>query len=176
MSSAKKTDTVNVGEDIDAQCMKCRRVTNHRVVSLLDGVVKRVLCLTCQSQHNYRPPVAAKPAKPASAKAEKTPKEARLPKETKEERVRKEALKAAQDELEQNGKQWRSLREKNKSAPVKYTLDGTYSADQVLAHPRFGTGFVIRLVMPNKIEVQFEDSLRVLVMNIGRPEPPAPPL
>ncbi|MBV9400251.1 MAG: hypothetical protein JO062_19890 [Bryobacterales bacterium] len=34
--------------------MKCRRLTNHSIVSLIDGEAAKVRCRTCYSDHDYR--------------------------------------------------------------------------------------------------------------------------
>jgi hypothetical protein len=43
-----------LGDIIDDHCIKCRRVTNHSIVSLLDGEAAKVRCRTCYHDHDYR--------------------------------------------------------------------------------------------------------------------------
>ena len=43
-----------LGDVIDDFCVKCRRLTNHSVVSLLSGAAAKVRCRTCYSDHDYR--------------------------------------------------------------------------------------------------------------------------
>ena len=43
-----------LGDVIDDFCVKCRRLTNHSVVSLLNGAAAKVRCRTCYSDHDYR--------------------------------------------------------------------------------------------------------------------------
>jgi hypothetical protein len=43
-----------LGDVIDDHCIKCRRVTNHSIVSLLDGEAAKVRCRTCYHDHDYR--------------------------------------------------------------------------------------------------------------------------
>jgi len=45
---------LRLGDTIDDYCVKCKRVTNHAVVSLLDGKAAKVRCKTCYSDHDYR--------------------------------------------------------------------------------------------------------------------------
>src|SRR5450631_3364849 len=45
---------LRLGDIIDDFCVKCRRVTNHAVVSLLDGKAAKVRCRTCYSDHDFR--------------------------------------------------------------------------------------------------------------------------
>ncbi len=39
---------------IDDHCIKCRRVTNHSIVSLVSGDPAKVRCRTCYHDHDYR--------------------------------------------------------------------------------------------------------------------------
>jgi len=43
-----------LGDVIDDFCVKCRRLTNHSVVSLLNGAAAKVRCRTCYSDHDFR--------------------------------------------------------------------------------------------------------------------------
>ena len=43
-----------LGDVIDDFCVKCRLLTNHSVVSLLNGFAAKVRCRTCYSDHDYR--------------------------------------------------------------------------------------------------------------------------
>lgn len=43
-----------LGDVIDDFCVKCRRLTNHSIVSLMDGKAAKVRCRTCYSDHDYR--------------------------------------------------------------------------------------------------------------------------
>ncbi|HEX5432481.1 MAG TPA: hypothetical protein VFW83_10975 [Bryobacteraceae bacterium] len=45
---------IRLGDVIDDFCVKCRRLTNHSIVSLLDGNAAKVRCRTCYSDHDYR--------------------------------------------------------------------------------------------------------------------------
>jgi hypothetical protein len=45
---------VRLGDDIDDYCVRCKRVMNHAVVSVLGGVAAKVRCRTCHSDHDFR--------------------------------------------------------------------------------------------------------------------------
>jgi hypothetical protein len=49
---------LRLGDIIDDFCVKCRRLTNHAIVSLLDGAAAKVRCRTCYSDHDYRNEIA----------------------------------------------------------------------------------------------------------------------
>lgn len=49
---------LRLGDIIDDFCVKCRRLTNHAIVSLLDGAAAKVRCRTCYSDHDFRNEIA----------------------------------------------------------------------------------------------------------------------
>jgi hypothetical protein len=46
-------DELRLGDVIDDHCIKCRRLTNHSVVSMMDGEVAKVRCRSCYHEHTY---------------------------------------------------------------------------------------------------------------------------
>jgi hypothetical protein len=58
-----------LGDDIDDFCVKCKRVMNHAVVSILNNEPAKVRCRTCHSDHDFRheqaPPPKVDPRKAA---------------------------------------------------------------------------------------------------------------
>ena len=45
---------VRLGDDIDDYCVRCKRIMNHAVVSVLKAEPAKVRCRTCHSDHDYR--------------------------------------------------------------------------------------------------------------------------
>src|ERR1700726_4034757 len=43
-----------LGDIIDDHCIKCRRITNHAIVSLVGAEPAKVRCRTCYHDHDYR--------------------------------------------------------------------------------------------------------------------------
>jgi hypothetical protein len=43
-----------LGDDIDDFCVRCKRLTNHLVVSVMNGGPAKVRCRTCHADHDYR--------------------------------------------------------------------------------------------------------------------------
>ena len=43
-----------LGDDIDDFCVRCKRLTNHLVVSVMNAEPSKVRCRTCHSDHDYR--------------------------------------------------------------------------------------------------------------------------
>jgi hypothetical protein len=49
---------LRLGDIIDDYCVKCRRLTNHAIVSLMNGAAAKVRCRTCYSDHDFRNEIA----------------------------------------------------------------------------------------------------------------------
>lgn len=61
-----------LGDVIDDYCVKCRRLTNHSIVSLVEAQAAKVRCRTCYHDHDYRheqAPPTKKELKKAEAEA-----------------------------------------------------------------------------------------------------------
>jgi len=61
-----------LGDIIDDYCVKCRRITNHSIVSLINSEAAKVRCRTCYHDHDYRheqAPPSKKELKKAEAEA-----------------------------------------------------------------------------------------------------------
>jgi hypothetical protein len=43
-----------LGDDIDDFCVRCKRVMNHNIVSVIGGAPAKVRCRTCHSDHDFR--------------------------------------------------------------------------------------------------------------------------
>lgn len=52
---------VRLGDIIDDYCVKCKRIMNHAVVSMLNDEAAKVRCRTCYSDHDYRHEIAPPP-------------------------------------------------------------------------------------------------------------------
>jgi hypothetical protein len=45
---------VRLGDDVDDYCVRCKRIMNHAVVSVMNAKPAKVRCRTCHSDHDYR--------------------------------------------------------------------------------------------------------------------------
>jgi hypothetical protein len=45
---------IRLGDDIDDFCIKCKRLTNHVIIALVDGEPAKVRCRTCYNEGPYR--------------------------------------------------------------------------------------------------------------------------
>ena len=151
--------SLTAASEIDAWCTKCRMDLGHRIVALVAGVPKRVVCLTCNSEHNYRAPRnegkkdlgihvrggarAATPSKPpASAGA----------------RV---ALKAR---AEQERYQYWATKTLGKAvdAFTRYNMERTFREGELVMHPKFGEGYVHEVLEGGKVNVMFREGAKIL--------------
>ncbi len=134
---------IEVGSEIEAYCTKCKAVLAHVVVSMQGAKPKRVRCLTCDGEHNYRP------TKPASKSASK--------------KAKKPVKKTAGKKTRQS---WEEVMQEASNKPHKpYTMSGSFGEGDWIEHSHFGLGCVQSFVAPNKITVRFADSVRLLICN-----------
>jgi len=58
-----------LGDIIDDYCVRCKRIMNHAIVSVMNNEPAKVRCRTCHSDHDYRheqaPPPKSDPRKAA---------------------------------------------------------------------------------------------------------------
>lgn len=45
---------MRLGDDIDDYCSRCKRGTDHSIVSMMGEEVLKTRCRTCSSEHAYR--------------------------------------------------------------------------------------------------------------------------
>lgn len=143
----------SVGGNIDAYCLKCKLVLAHVVMFKMDGVVSRVKCKTCGAEHKYR----------GTLPAVKKPAAVRTPGMT---RAKKPA--AAKVAVNDAPMQW-ALKSRNMppGTPMRnYSMRETFKVNDVINHPVFGVGFVEKVVSDKSIYVLFNDSVKLMSMNI----------
>jgi hypothetical protein len=49
---------LRLGDDIDDYCTKCKRLTNHAVLSIVGEDAAKVRCRTCYHEQDYRKGIA----------------------------------------------------------------------------------------------------------------------
>ena len=45
---------LRLGDDIDDYCVRCKRLTNHSIVSLMNSEPAKMRCRSCYNEHDYR--------------------------------------------------------------------------------------------------------------------------
>ncbi|MFN2366000.1 MAG: hypothetical protein ABR523_05995 [Desulfurivibrionaceae bacterium] len=141
MSTAKKFEA---GDEINSRCLKCKDVTNHVIIAMVEEKVAKVICNVCKGRHNYRP---EKPEKTAGAK-KKAPRGA----------ASAEA-KAAKTEA----RYVELLAKRDPAKAVAYAMTGIFKRDDLLDHPVFGLGLITKTIRPDKIEVEFRMGSKLLI-------------
>lgn len=129
-----------VDQNVMTMCTKCEMELSHVVVARnAGGIVERVKCHTCETEHKYRPD-----KKKASKKASK-----------KSINTQEVDLKKTYEKLVQKFKGKKRL---------PYSMSGSFKNDDVIDHKTFGMGIVIS-ASHDKMEVVFSDEPRILVCN-----------
>ena len=135
------------GGEIDAWCTKCRMDLNHRIVAMVGEAVKRVECLTCGGQHNYRKPASERDAPKASS-------------------TRKAAgSRAASGPATQRSARalWEKAIAGQPPAAFKtYSVGGSYEAGDLIRHKSFGDGVIARIIDAKKVEILFEEGPKTM--------------
>ncbi|HTJ83835.1 MAG TPA: hypothetical protein VL400_19080 [Polyangiaceae bacterium] len=143
-----------VGGDVDSYCTKCRMDLAHRVVAMVGGEPKRVKCLTCDGEHNYRKPMSERsenrPSAPRAAGTKTAGKS-----------------KSAGAKTEKNARlSWeKAIAGQPPSAFKGYNIKQSFTDGDLVRHSKFGDGVVARVIDPTKVEILFEDGPRTMAHN-----------
>jgi DNA replicative helicase MCM subunit Mcm2 (Cdc46/Mcm family) len=136
----KTKDRTPVAQTVATMCMKCEMELNHVVVAHnAEGLVEKVKCNTCGSEHKYHPD------------------KKRVTKKTPKKTIRTQEMDLT--------KTFEKLAEKFKEKkPLPYSMSGSFKNDDVIDHKTFGMGIVTGATH-DKMEVAFSDGPRILVCN-----------
>jgi len=139
----KDKDRTPVAQNVITMCTKCKMKLDHVVVfHNMEGMVERVKCHTCGSEHKYRPDKKRSPKK-----------------------IVKGTKKGTKTKKMDLTKDFETLAEKFKEKkPVHYSMSGSFKENDVIDHKTFGMGIVISASY-KKMEVVFSDRPRILVFN-----------
>lgn len=147
----------HAGGEVDAYCTKCKLDLNHRIVAMVGEEVKRVKCLTCDGEHNFR-----KPAAQREREKEKKAHRAAIHAGTASGRESKSAPKTEKS----NKALWeRSIAGQPPSAFSAYSIRAGFAVGELIKHSKFGDGVVARVVDPFKVEIIFEDGPKTMAQN-----------
>jgi hypothetical protein len=146
---------IQVGENIDAYCSKCKMLLAHIIMVKIEGTVHKVKCKTCGAEHKYR--------LHKSAVKKVTRKQSAMNKGA----VRKTGSVKIDNSNEQVKWEMKS-RDLDRSLPINdYSIHTKYSTKDVINHSKFGLGFVERIVTDKSMNVLFCDSVKLMAMNIS---------
>ena len=134
----KDKNRTPVAQKLVTKCPRCGLELSHVVmVHNQEGIVHRVKCKTCGSEHKYH--ADKKIAPPKSRKQKRT-----APKR------------------QDFAKEFEVLAERFKDKEsIAYSLSGSFKTDDVIDHKTFGTG-IVTSVSYQKMEVAFSEGRRIL--------------
>lgn len=137
------------GDEILSFCSSCKLDLRHRIVAHKSGntgAIAKVECKTCRKIHAYHAPKGAAGAVSVKAQHERAP------------RSKAQAIPLS---VEWN----KQLNETQNKASRVYSIAHTFGKGDLVEHPNFGLGIVQGLKDATKVEILFENSLRVLLHN-----------
>lgn len=136
------TATRSPGDIVEARCTRCRTLTNHTIIALVESRIARVQCNTCGGVHNYHPGAPTRPTRQRAARPES----------------KKASARVSPDLLA-----WQqACSEVEPGSAVPYAMDRAYQVDELVAHPVFGVGIVTAVIPPNKVEILFQAGRKLL--------------
>jgi len=147
---------LSAGGEIDAWCTKCRLDLGHRIVALVHGVPKRVICQTCFGEHAYHAPRTLPQKTGVFIRRNDAPAEKRAApagvRATQRARVEQERYDA-----------WASRTlGRTVDAFKRYSMELTLATGELVLHPKFGEGYVELVREDGKVSVMFRDGARTL--------------
>lgn len=142
---------LTAASEIDAWCTKCRLDLSHRIVALVMGVPKRVVCQTCGSEHNYYRP-RAEPKGKGSARSPGAPRQSAAQRVTARAQAEADRVRA-----------WESkIAGQANDAFARYTIERHFGSGALVMHSKFGEGYVVEVLDGDKVNIMFRDGPRTL--------------
>jgi hypothetical protein len=136
------TNNYSVGGCIDAWCTKCKLELGHTIIAMVNNDPKKVQCNTCNGQHNFRTKPSEKSRPTSKPTAQKT--------------------KSPEADYNEYMSRFAGV---DPSLATKYSIQGNFRSDELIDHPTFGIGIVVRILQRNKIEILFKNGPRLLIQN-----------
>jgi hypothetical protein len=146
---AAPTGKLSVGSEVDSWCGKCKEMREHHVVAMVGGEVKQVICVVCNSRHNFKDSPPERRGKQAGEVVYAGGGAKRPSAEDRELQKRQELKRALQKELAEANE------------PRAFDPKGRYKAGEIIVHPEHGRG-KIENVLRSSMLVRFLDGLRPL--------------
>lgn len=134
---------------------------SHRIIAMVEGVPVKVECQTCGSHHKFRRP------KSEPSSVEKKPRKATTSSRNVDVTKRKTHNVSEHADEIARVKEWQSrVAGQMAISFVRYSPQGTFEADSLVHHAKFGDGYVVQVIDANKIEVMFEHGAKVLAQGL----------
>ena len=136
---------LKVGGDIKYFCSRCNLELGHRILAMVGADPARVRCNTCFSERNYR--VQKRKAPTSAEKARERPSARKL----KDHDFYRQKIQA-------------SLM----NTPKAYRIDLEIAEGDVIDHKVFGRGVVLKTIPPDRMEIIFQDEVKVLACKVAK--------
>jgi hypothetical protein len=138
-----------VAGELLAYCTKCRMDLIHVVVSMEGEAIAKTQCKSCGGVHMYRAPKSG---------------ETRAHSKKVQSRRKGSAGKAgAGNRAVKDSNKWKDLvNARAGETPRIYRMHEAFCEDELISHTVFGKGVVIGVRTPEKIEVHFEEGIKLL--------------
>jgi hypothetical protein len=151
---------LTAGSEIDSWCTKCKLDLSHRIIAMVGDQPKRVECRTCKSHHNYYRPKALGAAAPAKADKKVATTRTATGKAPSSASARAVAAAKAENDRERG---WEKTVSGHPPTAFKpYRVSSLFELGQLVHHPKFGDGYVQKVIDRHKMEVMFRDGVRTL--------------
>lgn len=154
--------STTAGSEIDAWCTRCKMMLGHRVIAMHENRPARVICLTCESQHNFR---ASAPQKDSAALVVRGRDGSVTPLRRAGERSStppaRTSAKQKRADLMQN--EWEAkIAGQPANSFTRYSMTRVFEVGQLISHPKFGDGYVLEVIDRAKVNVLFSTGPRTL--------------
>ncbi len=144
MSDAVLTSLPAVASRVFTSCKKCAADRYQIVLAHTNATTAKVECEVCHSKKSFKLP-STKVKKVTGAAATKK-------------------AQAAENRKNAHSKEFGDLVASAQGGEQSYNMKAKFAMNDKIKHHKFGVG-VIRMSLQDKIEVVFEDEIRVLVHN-----------
>ncbi|MFI5365028.1 MAG: hypothetical protein ACHQ4J_05345 [Candidatus Binatia bacterium] len=131
-----------IGKSVDGWCAGCKLMLAHTIEAVVSGKITRTHCNTCGAQHAYR----RNPPGTASAKIRGA--------SSASGRLTKATAPAVDYQALLHGRDISNAR--------AYKMSERFQPKEIIRHPTFGIGCVVRVRDTNKIDVGFSDGVKTL--------------
>jgi hypothetical protein len=157
---------LSAGQEIDAWCTRCKLDLGHRIIAMFESLPKRVVCMTCNSEHNYHAPKTNAPGVVNStrrttvnqAKPGKAPKTVKTKAAGEKKAPRISSSRAEWERRVHGGGVFR-----------RYSPSDRFKEGELVAHSKFGEGYVLALLGNDKLTIVFSDGEKTLVHGLAAP-------
>jgi DNA-directed RNA polymerase subunit RPC12/RpoP len=133
------TAKLAVGSDIIYNCARCGLDLAHTILAMIGNEPARIRCNTCRSERNYR---RKKTVDAILKSGVSRPKIVRP--DFFQEKLKANAMKTVK----------------------AYRIDSHFDLNDIIQHPTFGKGVVIKTLFPDRAEILFQDQSRVLMCKL----------